>query len=98
MTALRGRVERAPEAGARPALAAPAGAKAEDVGDDEGATGVAPLPEEEGTVLRLLNQARKEVMRVGLTVSRRRQEWMWQRELQRKGCQLSRRCHCCCRR
>lgn len=44
MRALRGRIERAPEAGAIPALAAPAGAKAEDVGDEEVVERVAAPP------------------------------------------------------
>lgn len=47
MRVLRGRIERAPEAGAIPALATPDGAEAEDVGDEEG---VAAPPGVGGTV------------------------------------------------
>jgi len=42
MTALKGRVVKAPEVGPKPALAAPAGAKAEDVGNEEVVVGVPP--------------------------------------------------------
>lgn len=42
VTAPRGRVERAPEVGVMPPLAAPAGAKTEDVGDEEPVVGEPP--------------------------------------------------------
>lgn len=54
-TVLRGCAEKAPEVGVKPALAAPAGAKAaEEVGEDEGKEGVGALPE--GETVRLLGK------------------------------------------